>query len=539
MEIIKEINSCAEIYKNTRRFVNPLPEEPDQRRGLYHDSVCYSIDILLDDFREKILELESKHIKNPSLPLSYFAAEIRTFESCLLFLEKFINEFNAQRLHGCVVLGLLNKYSFNVDLISMQSIISLRRGIYSTFLHQLSSFVIYGRLVDEHSEFFIMHNEKSEKNDKMTTATNVDSEKGANGISSQWQFKISYGMIPSNLTASFAEKVLFIGQTVVLLIEDQRRSAKIYSDWNVDDEYEESVAVESLWKNNEHIFFKRIHMLRDCSEIDLEEVVDDMKLFVTSRLSEMWFNQADLIKHLYLFKEFYLLGRGELFLDFINQIKKIPKCGSFIEAARDLNQCFQKALTSQKLDVENVDLHLQFIDGNTNPELSDIFKLIRLNFHVKWPLHLFFSPRALNNYSILFSFLLEIRNLQNELHLIWRKHREWKVPGYSILSQLRNKMLFFIDNLQYYLQYDVLETQFSHLMNSIQNSNFESMQMAHNVFQANILSSAFLVETNGENPVFVVLNSIFSTIRSYSILNHENENQTSIEGFQLECFDEK
>lgn len=489
-----------------------------------------------------MLQLEIKHIKNPCLPLSYFAAEIQKFKTCLLFLEKLINETETQCLHGCTVLGLLHKYSFHVDPISMHSLKRLRKGIYSTFLHQLSNFVIFGRLVDEHAEFFISSNEKLQKADTMrdqvTTTSNVVTERVANGASSQWQFRVSYGMIPSNLTASFAEKVLFIGQTVFLLIEDQCRSAKIDSDWNENEEYRESMAIESLWKNNEHIFFNRIQMLCDCSEVDLEEVVNDIKLFVTNRLSQMWFNQADLIKHLYLFKEFYLLGRGELFLDLINQIRKITTCGNVTETTRDLNQCFQKALSSHKLDLENVHLHLH-LDGNNDWKICDIIKLIRLNFYVKWPLHLFFSPTVLENYSILFSFLLEIRNAQNELHLTWRKHRDWKLAGHSILSQLRNKMLFFIDNLQYYLQYDVLETQFSHLMNSIQNSNFESTQRAHNVFLANVMSSAFLLRTNGENTVSIVLNSIFATIRSYCGLNHNNDSAISIEVKHLEYFDEQ
>lgn len=57
-------------------------------------------------------------------------------------------------------------------------------------------------------------------------------------------------------------------------------------------------------------------------------------------------------------------------------------------------------------------------------------------------------------------------------------------------------MAFLIDNLQYYLQVDVLEGQFSILMSALQDgkatTNFEQIQTAHSVFQANILGFCFL-----------------------------------------------
>lgn len=60
--------------------------------------------------------------------------------------------------------------------------------------------------------------------------------------------------------------------------------------------------------------------------------------------------------------------------------------------------------------------------------------------------------------------------------------------------QLRNNLLFFINNLQYYLQVDVLESQFATMMTTINNCrDFEVVQRAHTLFQANILSQSFLL----------------------------------------------
>lgn len=119
-------------------------------------------------------------------------------------------------------------------------------------------------------------------------------------------------------------------------------------------------------------------------------------------------------------------------------------------------------------------------------------------------------------------------------------HREQKVAGNLIISQLRNRMLFFIDNLQYYLQADVLESQYSILINAIQNcKDFEFIQRSHSIFQANIMSLCFLLNgsTNdnvnksksapADNPVLFILHKIMKTIRTFCTLNEDCANSVN------------
>lgn len=211
-------------------------------------------------------------------------------------------------------------------------------------------------------------------------------------------------------------------------------------------------------------------------------------------------------------------------------------------------------------------MHL-IIDDSDDISNPIINKLIRLNFNVKWPLHLFFSPVVLDRYGELFCFLLQIRQIQYDLHLVWHMHREKKVTGNSVLSQLRNKMLFLIDNLQYYLQVDVLESQFCALMNAVQNSkDFECIQRAHSVFQANIMSLSFLLNsgnatsstasaaaatesidggidaqnsTHSQNPVLNILDQIFTTIQSFCRFNRSIDESSEIETQELSLLDEQ
>lgn len=65
------------------------------------------------------------------------------------------------------------------------------------------------------------------------------------------------------------------------------------------------------------------------------------------------------------------------------------------------------------------------------------------------------------------------------------------------MCQLHNKLMFLMDNLQHYLQADVLETNFSKLMDSVSKTNdFEKLKKAHATFLADVLSQSFLTITS-------------------------------------------
>lgn len=583
-KLLRDIIKWAELHRGIKKFILKYSSqasasaytdsETDEAipNGLYLQALADSLDTVLDPFRKKLLVLEKEQIQNPNLSLSYFFTEIKEFETFFYFLQRFINELRSQKLHGCAILTLLSKHTFHGDAKVMEAIKTIRKGVYAVFLRQLSQWLIYGRLVDLHEEFFIVHCDLMNKSKlggtrQSVTGTVATISETTSVSSDLWQYQIAYELLPPNFTPSWAEKTLFIGQTVRMLNDDPRRIAKKMSIWNDDDQY--NTETGSLWNKQEDFYFNKIQTLFNSSSIDVgayERIVNEIKLYVTERLSEIAFNQADLIKHLRLVKDYFLLGRGELFLEFIIQTESITATRDNINEhlARDVNKAFQSALNRTFIDLEQITMHLPIEDQEF--ELSSEFnddpycylQLINLKFNVKWPLHLFFSPIILRRYNQLFRFLLQIRKIQNDLHTVWRLHRERKEGGSSMMSQLRNKLLFLIDNLQYYLQVDVLESQFSILINAVQNSkDFEFIQRAHSVFQANIMSLCFLLNSGtnesanmlnstsvnvrlmeAENPVLTILKKIMQTIRQFCDLNENCSSPLTLEQqHQLELND--
>lgn len=590
-KILSEILKCAELHRKIKRFIVHYASqagvqqqsaetiEGEMPKGLYLQALADSLDASLDRFRTELVNLEKQHVQNPNLPISSFLTKIKVYETFFYFLLHFVNELKTQRLHGCAILVLLHKYNFHADPMVMQAIRLIRKGVYAIFLRQLSQWLIYGRLVDVHEEFFIVHRDSNKsrfnhsfENYYSAMATTVGTMAPifeTHSVNADlWQYQILYDLLPPNFPPSWAEKVLFIGQTVRMLNDDPRKTTKKLSIWNDDDQY--TMEIGSLWNKQEDVYFNKIQTLNHCDSIDVsvyDQVVNEIKTYITERLSEIAFNQADLIKHLRLVKDYYLLGRGELFLEFIIQLESITAAPDTINEhlARDVNQAFQTALNRTCIDLEQITMHLP-LDKPTD-SMSEIdgdpmlfLRLLRLKFNVKWPLHLFFSPLILDRYNQLFRFLLQIRKLQNDLHNVWRLHREQKKAAISLNSQLRNRMLFLIDNLQYYLHVDVLESQFSILLNAVQHSkDFEFIQRTHSIFQANILSLCFLLNTSvgdavnsvnttmsgslrhctNENPVLTILNRIMKTIREFCLLNADCSDPLTHEEQQQLEFGEK
>lgn len=59
---------------------------------------------------------------------------------------------------------------------------------------------------------------------------------------------------------------------------------------------------------------------------------------------------------------------------------------------------------------------------------------------------------------------------------------------------LRQHLIFLVNNLQYYLQVDVIEAQFSVLLKAVENANeFEDIIKVHHEFISNLLAKTFIL----------------------------------------------
>lgn len=206
----------------------------------------------------------------PDYTLMFLYTAISEFQPFFVFLKRFIGELKSQKYHGCAILQYLQRHSFAGDSQITAAMKIVRKSVHAVFLQQLSQWLIYGQLVDTYGEFFIHHIEGGREAreggmngtpgsyvDKSSMSTTASVSDMASINSDLWHYEIRYDMLPVNFSPSWAEKVLFIGQTVVMLNSDPREKSRKVAIWN-DDEPERQIG--SLWNKQEHAYFNKLQV---------------------------------------------------------------------------------------------------------------------------------------------------------------------------------------------------------------------------------------------------------------------------------------
>ncbi|XP_037882972.1 gamma-tubulin complex component 4 homolog isoform X2 [Glossina fuscipes] len=565
VNLLRNVAKFSKIYGANQNSTNIVETDIEPlQTGLYLKAFVNGIDDSLDDYVTEISDLERRYIQNPTHSLLFIYQKLQEYEPLATYLTKLIRGIRMYKLHGCTIVQYIQKNSLHGDARIYKAMKTIQASVNAIFLKQLTHWILYAKLIDSYGEFFIQssetHNESATESEKGTSIgsskhTTTSLSEAASNYADIWRYEICYDLLPQYLSSSWAEKVLFIGQTVLIFKVNSHKSNKGVHTWNKT-ENNLFKSELSLWNEKEHIYFTKIQDLQNDIDLNVshyERVIDEIKLYVTTRLSEIAINQADLVQQLRLVKDFYLIGRGELFLEFIRQTYIINKSIDDENRVRDFVKAFECAAqgvgVTEDLEQFSLCIPKTNLDVDESTHEFGFFQLIQLQYKINWPLHLLFSPKVIERYNVLFRFLLLIKKMQYDLHMIWYQHtRESKANAHkanqSQIIHLRNQLMFFVDNLQYYIQVDVLESQYSILMNTILNkADFEQIQRAHSIFQANVLSLCFLLtdentsKTNilhsttlhSSNPVYLIINEIFHICEDFCNLKAKGEGDEHID----------
>lgn len=211
----------------------------------------------------------------------------------------------------------------------------------------MAHWMLFGVIDDVHSEFFIKFTPLDNNASACTKSSNssilvrfykifilsiyktiyltyTPQHSDKNGEDYIWQYEVNHNQLPGFMSSVVAEKILFVGQTVLVFQMERNFQSKketdqlsvCLSELSRDDIYQ-------LWNGREAEYFKLIEDLSLEPRINpfhIEDAVNLIKKYVSARLSEIAVNEVDLERQLGLIKDFYLLGRGEFYLEFLTHL---------------------------------------------------------------------------------------------------------------------------------------------------------------------------------------------------------------------------
>ncbi|KAL9247154.1 hypothetical protein vseg_020617 [Gypsophila vaccaria] len=299
-----------------------------------------------------------------------------------------------------------------------------------------------------------------------------------------------------------------------------------------------------------------------------ECAVDSIRAIAASHLWQLVVVRADLNGHLKALKDYFLLAKGDFFQCFLEesrQLMRLPPRQSTAEAdlliplqlaavktISDEDKYFSRvslrmpsAVNPSQVVVTKSKAHASLSSTTTD---LDGWDGITLEYSIDWPLQLFFSQEVLSKYRRVFQYLLKLKRTQMELEKSWAsvmhqdhsdfaERRNDPAKGSTLqqrrqrfrpMWRVREHMAFLIRNLQFYIQVDVIESQWNILQNHIQDSHdFTELVNFHQEYLSALISQSFL----DIGSVCRILDSIMKLCLQYcwSIENQESPNTAQLD----------
>ncbi|XP_057306974.1 gamma-tubulin complex component 4-like [Hydractinia symbiolongicarpus] len=503
-------------------------------RGQYLHAFCAGLAAVLQPYQDCLVKIEKQVMKNPHIPLSFVYQDLEDYFFVFPVLANIVTTMEQKQIHGCQVLTLLQETG-NCGIPTVKETLEkILHSCHSVLYKQLSAWMLHGILLDEYDEFFITDKTQQEikRNIDEKDSAILSSNTILRGIAGldlleelqlvddvanlaeTQRIVIVSAMLPSYLPLRVAEKILFVGESVQMLKDTENLKIHHYNQ-----------KISNLLQGRETEFLQTLHKLQQEQYLSipaLEVEIDKIKSCVAEQLWRLVVEEADLIKHLKYLKEMYLLGRGELYLTFIDHAHNMMKGPPSNTVAYDINAAFKQSLAkilSYSDEYEALfEMMLDTVDNERDGGfLKTSWDYLKISYSPPWPLHLLFTPNVMEKYNTLFMFLLKVRRTQIELQNVWALQMSSKRSGKtksipSITWGLRRQMAFFIDNLQYYLQVDVLESQFTVLLEKIKKTHdFESIHTSLDFFLISMLMQSFI----SMKPVLSILLKVINICMSF------------------------
>ncbi|KAL1264013.1 hypothetical protein QQF64_004368 [Cirrhinus molitorella] len=272
------------------------------------------------------------------------------------------------------------------------------------------------------------------------------------------------------------------------------------------------------------------------------EQIEKAYYYASKVLLDFLMEEKELVSRLRSIKHYFLMDKGDFFVHFMDlteeELKKPvddiipPRLEALLELALRMSTAntdpFKDDLKidlmphdviTQLLRVLAIDTKQEKAIINAEPTEVSLSGLEAFSFDyiVKWPLSLIINRKALTRYQMLFRHMFYCKHVERLLCNVWISNN--KAKQYSLHSAkwfaaafaLRQRMLNFVQNIQYYMMFEVMEPTWHIMENNLKSaSNIDDVLCHHTSFLDNCLKDCML--TNPE------LLRIFSKLMSVCVM---------------------
>ncbi|KAL7753694.1 hypothetical protein RI367_000625 [Sorochytrium milnesiophthora] len=461
------------------RFVR---SEKLNARGAYTVAFAQGIERVLTDYQHLIIATEESVLKREDdqqgrTPISMLVATFSKQHSILKAVYDtllLVQGGASGTYHGCKLVNLVQKRTVTGDAAVAQAFARILHACNTVLFRQLSAWLLYGQLHDPHAEFFIKC-KVSEGN--MSAETNAQDVWSAD-------VTVDQSMLPYLISPALSDTVLLVGKAAATVRAARNR-----------DELVPPAAVEEHLKSLTSLL--ATPRLRN---MEFEAAISAIHKDYTGALWRVVVMDEKLLDYVMSFRKYYLMGQGDFFqlvLDEFDALKAKTSSRMSAPSLHELNSVLRRvASTVSQSDSTLLGRYrLLVVEGAEKQRGKDSTAVrllyhspfgskwfgvnIKLAFEVGWPLNLIFTPKDMDKYNAVFSFLMALRRIQlrvTRLHLALARHRERLISLQSDSSNMEHMrtvwntrafIMSFLDTLLTHFQMDIIESRFQTLLEEI------------------------------------------------------------------------
>lgn len=322
------------------------------------------------------------------------------------------------------------------------------------FYDMLRQWIYDGELSDPYHEFFVKESSAHDKGEKEADARRTPA-------TSVWEdkYKLDEVMVPTIVTDDFAKKVFLIGKSLNFIRYGCGDSA-----W-----------VEAYCKDAS----RELHYGDTAT---LETSIDRAYKATMARLIYLMDSKFHLFEHLRALKKYLLLGQGDFIALLMESLSSNLDNPAGSQYRHTLTAQLEHAIRGSNAQYDSQDV-LRRLDARL-VELShgDVgWDVFTLEYKVDAPVDVVITPWASKQYLVIFNLLWRVKRVEFALGSTWRRcmtgargvlassddklSLDWKTARCCMAE-----MIHFVNQLQYYILFEVIEASWDQLQAAITKS---------------------------------------------------------------------
>ena len=352
------------------------------------------------------------------------------------------------------------------------------------FYGMLRQWIYNGELSDPYHEFFVTESESTDLGDdpRRAAATSVWEEK----------YKLDESIVPSIITSDFAKKIFLIGKSLNFI---------------------RSTCSDSAWVEAHSKEYSRELVYGDTAT--LETSIDVAYETTMARLIHLMDTKFQLFAHLNALKRYLLLGQGDFVALLMESLSSNLDRPAGSQYRHTLTAQLEHAIRNSNAQFDSPDI-LRRLDARlTEMEKGDTgWDVFTLEYKVDAPVDVIITPWANRQYLKIFNLLWRVKRVEYGLGSTWRRCMTGARGVLTIVEEARMggdwksarcviaEMIHFINQLQYYILFEVIEASWDTLQASVHRADatLDDLISAHTKYLRAITHKGLLgsVRTNSQ-----------------------------------------